>query len=178
MSDEEPTEEELREAEALVQALERGSSRNALPEDALETAALLRYSRDGGALPEERRRAVLDDLLANAKPAEAAGRARSARRARWLRWLVPLAGLGAAAGAVLLMTVTAGQQEPMPSAAQESTAQESTAPRFELPPPPAELLTAQAAAAGGTAREAEALSTRMRGYRREVYAALEARYGR
>lgn len=173
MSEDEPTEEELREAEALVQALERGSSRNALPEDALETAALLRYSRDCGALPEERRRAVLDELLANAEPAESTGRTPSAPWSRWLRWLVPAAGLGAAAGAALLMMVTASEQEPMPSAAQEATE-----PAFELPPPPPELLTAQAAAAGGTAREAEVLSARMHGYRREVYAALEARYGR
>ncbi len=160
MSDDEPTEEELREAEALVRALERGSAQEALPEDALETAALLAYSRDGGALSDERRAAILDDLLANAKLPQP----KSTRGPSWLAWLLPAVGVAAAAGVALLVVVTAERATP-PAAA-------------GLPAPPPALLTAQAAAAGGTRREAEVLGERMQSYRGEVYAALEARYPR
>lgn len=164
LRDEELTDEERREAEALVEALERGRAREALPEDALETAALLRYSRDGE-LPEERRRAILDDVWASAK--RPAPEERRTRAPGWLKWLVPVGGLGAMT-AVALLFVTLQQAGDEAPVAQELP--------VAFPPPSAELLRAQASVASGEADDGE-LAEEMREYRGAVYAALDARYG-
>ena len=176
MSDEDPkdptvdggggiTDEEQREAQALVEALERGRAREAMPEDALGTAALLRYSRDGGEMPHERSEAVLGELLAGVKP-RAASPARG-RSLRWLYWLVPAGGLAAAAAALLV--VVQMSREPAPVA---------VAPvQVGLPAPDASLLRAQAAAAGGDASAVRELAEEMEGYRGAMYAALDTRYG-
>jgi hypothetical protein len=72
------------------------------------------------------------------------------------RWLLPVGGLAAAATAAALLLLVA---PPGPTG---------------LPPPSRELLVAQAEAARGVPQP---LERAMRGYRREVYAALRARYG-
>jgi len=163
--DEELSPEERSEAEALVEALERGRAREALPEDALETAALLRYSRDGGELGADRQRAVLDDVWASAKRPVA--ETRSASAFGWLKWLVPVGGLGAAAAVALLFATLQTADEP---------AATSELP-VAFPAPGAELLRAQAAVASGDEGQAERLAEAMRDYRTEVYAALDTRYG-
>lgn len=162
------TAEERSEATALVDALERGTAREALPEDALETAALLRYSRDGGELGEDRRRAVLDDVWANAKRPDAQRKTSPGRR--WWAWLVPLGGLGAAVGAALLFVTLRydGASEPAQMASDVPVA---------LPSPGAELLRAQAAVASGDSAASDRLGEEMRRHRQDVYAALGSRYG-
>jgi hypothetical protein len=138
-----PTPEELREAEALARALERQASAGDAPRDALETAALLRYARDGGALPPERERALADRL-----------RARPAAPSRRTRILVSaLAGTLAAAASVLL-------------------ALRANAPRVEAPVPPLELLTAQARAAAREPGALAALDLEMQRHRRALHASL------
>ena len=77
----EPTEEELREAAALAQALDRGSAREGLPDDALAIAAMLRFGADGGELDDERADAILDEALSSARP-----RRPRAEKGVWWRW--------------------------------------------------------------------------------------------
>ncbi len=163
----EPSEEELAEAEALARALDRGTGTPSLPDDALATAALLRYSQDGGELPGARKSQILDDVFAQAKPARVETRASGVAWLSWLKWLVPVAGLGAVAAAVLVFVV-------LPQAAPGPTEMAATA----LPAPRIELLRAQARAAMPGADADAELSAAMRSYRGELYAALEERYGR
>lgn len=161
MSEEDPTEIEEQEAQALVEALERGHARASLPEDALETAAFLRYSRDAGELPQVREDAVLEGLLANVKPRER----EKARGWKWLVWLVPAGGLAATAAALLVFTQLAsapGGEPPLSSTS--------------LPAPSATLVSTQLAVANGEA-ELPALGEQMAAYRGEVLAALDERYG-
>lgn len=155
--DDETTPEEQREAEALVRALERDHAAADLPEDALEAAALLQYSRDGGALDPARKRAIWDDVEKSAKAP-----AREARPARIWRWLVP--GFVTAAAAIALLVL-------WPWRGGERGA-------VALPAPPAELIDAQSEAATGSPEAFETLARRMSAYRVEVYATLEDRYGR
>jgi len=149
--DEDFSPEELAEAEALAHALDRGSAREHLPEGALETAALLRYAGDDGALDEARLDAILEDVLEEAKAAE-----REPARAKlaWWKWLLPttLVGAGATAAALLLVPAKGGADLPEPSAA---------------------LLQAQAKAAAGDGAD---LDAEMQTHRGAVFAALEARY--
>ena len=168
MSDEEEqTDDEAREAEALVTALERGHAADSLPEDALETAALLRYAQGGGELSREREDALLAELFETAKPRVA--EEKKPTKLRWLAWLVPMGGLAAAAAA-LLMFATFGAQEAAPAA--ETAARSGT----ELPAPSADLVRAQLAVASGEA-DLHELSEPMRGYRSAMLAALDGRYG-
>ena len=161
------TEAEAREAEALSLALERGRASDALPEDALETAAFLRYSRDGGDLPREREDAVLAELWESASPRPA-----QAKRSglRWIAWLVPMGGLAAAAAAFLIFVTLAGREAapaPTPDAIRAGTT---------LPAPSAALVRAQLAVANGEA-DLDTLDAPMQGYRTEMLAALDGRYG-
>ena len=86
--DEEPTAEELADAERLARALDSGHSAGAVPEDALGAAALLRFAKDGGALSPERSERILEDALAQARPRTV--------RPRFAATLLGLLGLSAA----------------------------------------------------------------------------------
>jgi hypothetical protein len=151
--DREATAEEVAEAAALAEALERGPSAGAAlapPTDALEAAALLRLGRDGGALPADRQRAVLADLL----PVVARRRAR-----RW-RWLaLPTAAALAAAAALFFSLQLHSRPQPVTRRLVPSVA----------------LLHAQAEATrpGGGA---EPLERQMQTYRERMLAALAERY--
>ena len=146
--DDEPNDEELREAEALARALERGHGAGA-PDDALQAAALLRYSRDGGALDEARAAILFEDAMSRARRP-----ARASRKA----WFLGALGLSAAGVATWLTAVSL------------------SAPRADLPPPPAGLLAAQLDAATNHAASLSALRAETASYRTAVYAALKERY--
>lgn len=159
-----PTDEEQSEAEALARALERGTGSPELPEDALMTAALLRYGADGGELAPEREKAILDELMSTARVPEPQ-RARSPLR--WLAWAAPAFGVAAAA---LLFVFFGATTEPAPEAVSLTAT--------PLPQPSAELLSAQAAATRNDEGSAEQLSSEMRAHRRQLFAALSAHYQR
>ncbi len=154
----EPTEEELREAAALAHALDRGSAKDGLPDDALQMAAMLRYGADGGDLDEERSDAILEEALRTARP-----RRPRAEKGAWWRWLVP-AGLVTAAAAAALIGVLATRTGEAPATA------------AALPEPPSALLQAQAAAAAGD--DPEALDRAMEAHRAAVLERLGERYER
>lgn len=158
MSEQDPRPDEEREAEALAHALERGHGSDELPEDALETAALLRYGQDGGELGRERSEAILEEVLGSARAPE------SKPSPSWLKWLVPLGGLAAAGAAVLIALRVVGPG--------------GDATAVAMPEPDVELLRAQAEAAAGSDEAASALSSRMRDHRGQLVVALGERYGR
>ena len=142
-----PTPEELREAEALARALDAQAPDGAAPRDALETAALLRYARDGGALAPERVRALAERVRI-----ERARRSRTRRRAR----LVASAIGGALALAASLLLVL-----------------RPSSPDLAPPgPPPLALLTAQTRAATREPGALAALDVEMQRYRRQLHASL------
>lgn len=151
-------EHELREAEALARALERGSADGELPDDALSAAALIRYGAGGGVLRREREDAVLEEVLAAADRVRERKAAPSSGVPFW-RWLFGAAGLAAAVALVLLIVTGPGEASPT-----------------ALPAPDARLIEAQLARLGDPAAD-ERFDEAMRGYRGDVYAALEARYG-
>lgn len=160
MSEEDHDDDERREAEALAHALDRGSATDDLPEEALQTAALIRYSSDEGLLSEEREGALLADVLA---AAERAAKQREVRAERapspWWRWIAAFAGVSAIA--VVIAIVFAGRLR--------------TVEATELPAPNASLLSAQMERQeGGSDDRFEA---EMSAYRADVYAALGERYG-
>jgi hypothetical protein len=148
MTDDEPTEEELREAEALARALERGQGQG-VPGDALQAAAFLRFAKDEGALDGARAADLLQDAMA---------RARRPVRASRKAWFLGALGLSAAGVATWLTAVNLPE------------------PGAKLPPPPASLLSAQLDAATNRAANLNALRTETEGYRTAVYAALKERY--
>jgi hypothetical protein len=150
MVDEEPTPEERRAAAELARALERGTG--SPPEDALEAASLLRYARSGGELPADRRDAILNEVLATARAPEA-----PVTLFRRFRWAV---GAAVAACAALLLFIAARDRV---------TGDQMAA----LPEPPAALLQAQVAVAGG-AEPRKRLDDEMKSYRVSMYAALGA----
>src|SRR5688572_33039228 len=86
-------EAELRSAAALARALEGGPADPALPEGALEAAALLRASAGGGRLTPERSARIRQELLA-ALPPRVRPRTSPWRFGLWLG--LPLAGVAAA----------------------------------------------------------------------------------
>ncbi len=160
MSDEDIDETERAEAEALAQALDRGSARDGLPEDALQTAALLRYSAGGGELGADREDAVLSDVLAAAeKVAAKRAQASPAPSAPWWRWLFGAAGVAALVALALFLWIGRG----------------GDAAPTELPAPSAALLghALDRLAPGG---DDAAYREEMRSYRASVYAALSERY--
>ncbi|NRA75087.1 MAG: hypothetical protein HRU16_04025 [Planctomycetes bacterium] len=127
-----------------------------LPEAALETAALLRFSRDRAELGEERADAILEGVLselADARPATAAEPAQSPRSVRALGWWTSLA-----AGAFALMFYFAGAPTPSRQPVRE----------VALPPVPLRVLQAQAQAMalGGDVRT---LSDAMRPFRTAMF---------
>lgn len=152
-----PTEEELAEAEALVHALARGTAKGAFPEDAFETAGLVAYAHDGGAISDETLASVLEGVFEEARP-----RPVEAPAPWWKRWMIPLGFASAASVAVVLFAVLRGPALPTDPVA--------------LPAPDTALLRAQAAAATGADRDA--LDAQMGSYRGAVLAALEDRYAR
>jgi hypothetical protein len=154
MDDEEPTEAELREAEALARALDGGRGVREMPDDALGTAAFLRYAKDGGALDADQARAILADALARARPPRA--------RPAWRWGIFGALGLAATGAALVLILARA----PIGDAADT------------LPAPPRALLEAQIDAAGGRVASLDALTAETRDYRASVYGALHDRYGR
>lgn len=157
MTDDDPTPEEQREAEALARALQ-GVAEPAAPRDALETAALVRAAGPAGALSPERGAAVLERIA----PALKGPR----RRPRWRTAVLAAASVAAA---VLGFSVTGHLQI---TARAPSARRERTWP----PEPSAALLAAQARAARGEA-PLEAIDAEMRAYRMQVYQALARRYG-
>ena len=131
MSEDEPTPEEMEEARALAEALDGGAvpSRGASakvgepPRDALEAAALLRYSQDDGLDPA--RTTDIGREFANAsETANAPDRADEATSFDLRLWtvVVPAAAMVAAAAAIAILW---------------------RAPGGELPPPHLALLRAQ-----------------------------------
>jgi hypothetical protein len=142
MKDDEPTAEELREAEALARALEGAPSDAAAPPEALETAALLRYTHGGGQLDPARAQTLAGKLRSEVRP----------RRRRW--WWLGLAPL--AVGAVgLTLFATMGGRSPV-----------------TLPAPGPALLAAQAQAARGQPQALADLDAQMRAYRRTLFEKL------
>ena len=150
--DEEPTAEELAEAEQLARALERGHSAGSVPEDALGAAALLRFAKDGGALSPEQSERILEDVLAQARP--------RAVRPRFAATLLGLLGLSAAGVASILFVVRSQAPEPA-----------------SLPAPPHELLEAQLSAANMRS-SLTTLDVETARYRQAFYAKLRERYGK
>jgi len=153
MKDEEPTPEELREAEALARALDGAPSEAAPPPEALETAALLRHG--GGELDPARAQALAAKLRAEVRPRP---------RRRWWPVLVPLA-LGVAVMVILPSALLLRSRQLPPSIVSSAG----------LPAPTAALLTAQAEAARGRERALGALDAQMRSYRRALFARLQER---
>jgi hypothetical protein len=175
--DEEPTEEELREAAALAAALEgdaparpdgapapAGEAARTPPADALEAAALLRHARAPITVPP----AHEPIAAAHVRPALDARGAKRRRRARvWIATSL-LAPAAAAAWMLFATTLHRSAAPPvMPIAA-------------SAPPPPADLLAAQAEATRGGAQASAALAAldlKMRAYRRQYIDGLRRRGG-
>jgi hypothetical protein len=149
MSEDEPSDKERAEAEALARALDGEAAPPAaapLPLDALETAALLRQ-RELSAVAAER-------VLAHLTPA-----LRRKRYAMRIKVFAAAATLLAASSAALLVWRKMG---PAPAVVSATA----------LPLPSAALLAAQARAP----TDAQALDEEMRRYRGSLYGALSARY--
>jgi len=141
MSDDEPTPEEKREAEALARALEGQASDGPAPPEVMETAAHMRYVQSGGALAPERAAALAATL-------KSAPRARPGRA-----WLVGgIAGLAAATALVIMVPLTMRRSQPA-----------ARAPRPSL-----SLLRAQANATRGGVQALAALDAEMRAYRAQL----------
>jgi len=145
MSNHEPDEKELAEAQALARALD-GDATEGAPQDALEAAALLRY----GARPDlepARKAQILADLLP-----------RVARRRRHLRWwLLPIIAVPAA---VVLLFASSIRR---PALVAERPAMRS------LPATPLSLLHAQRKATEG---RPELLDAEMQKFRKTLFVTL------
>ncbi len=153
--------DELAEAEALARALERGSGGDELPEDALEAAALIRYSLDGGELPRDREDAILAEVLQGAQ--RAAERRPAPSRRPWWMAIFGLGFAGAAAAAVVAILIWRG----LPTA--------PAIPENGAPAPGLEVVRASMGRLEGADHD-EAFDAAMRGYRAGVYDALSERY--
>jgi hypothetical protein len=164
-----PSDDEVREAQALAAALEPDAAARKdgaaavtpAPGDALETASLLRQTRPPLAVPPAHEPVA----AAHVAPALDARRSRGRRRARV--WLATSLVAPAAAAAWLLFATTLSRHAAPPAA--------------HLPPrPTADLLAAQAEATrgGGQAGAAlAALDSKMRAYRRQYHEDLRRRGG-
>ncbi|MGE0786776.1 MAG: hypothetical protein AB7S26_13975 [Sandaracinaceae bacterium] len=158
--DERPSEpHEEAEAEALAVALERGHREDELPEDALEAAALIRYSLDHGELPADREDAILAEVIGASEKVRARQPAPPPRRFGWLF------GIFATSVAAILVLVLILRQTwfapERPSA---------------LPRPSPELVRASLSRVEGEAAD-PSFEGAMQPYRSEVYSALRERYG-
>jgi hypothetical protein len=151
MKDDEPTPEELREAEALARALDGAPSDSAAPPEALEVAALLRHAKSEGALDPARTQALAAKLRAGVRPP----------RRRWL-WIA-LAPVAAGVTAMVVLALT-----PIPEPVTVSRLR-------SLPVPAASLLQAQAEAARGQPRALADLDAQMRAYRQTLFGKLRER---
>lgn len=161
-------EREQAEAEALARALEGGAERAAPPADALEAAALLRYSGREGELAPDRADAVLERLLPQV------GRTRR-RRVRVIVW--GAGGVLAAAAAAALVLWLPRAPADQRAVVQPAATAEEHAVAARLPVPPAALLAAQAGAAQAKDEQARArFETEMRAYRQALLGALERAY--
>ncbi|MCB9598164.1 MAG: hypothetical protein H6719_35955 [Sandaracinaceae bacterium] len=158
MSDEDIDETERREAEALARALDRGSADDGLPEDALQTAALLRYSAGGGELAADREDALLGEVLEAAERAARKREVAAPAATPWWRWVIGFAGLTAAIALVLFLALGRDPVQPTP-----------------LPAPSASLVSSGLGRLTPGADE-EGFRAEMATYRASVYGALSARY--
>lgn len=140
------TAEELAEAEALAQTLEK---RNAGTGPELETAALLRQAR-GVEVPE-----VLERVLSAVTPR---------RRRRW--WLLPALLAPVAAGLLMMASGLSVRRFAPPEPGQLNFYPRREA---QTPPPSAELLRAQSHAASGERDALAALEAEMRVYRAQAF---------
>ena len=165
-----PSDDELREAQALAAALEpdaaarkdgAGGAAAPAPGDALETAALLRQTRAPLAVPP----AHEPIAGAHVAPALDARRSRGRRGARV--WIATSLIAPVAAAVWLLFATTVSRQAAPPAA--------------NLPPAPtADLLAVQAAATRGGDQASAALAaldSKMRTYRRQYHEGLRGRTG-
>jgi len=157
----EPSEDELREAAALADALEGGpATPGSPPADALEAAALLHHARAPIAVPP----ALEPRVMAEVAAALDARRARGRRRARV--WIATSLIAPAAAAAWLLFATVPSRHARMSA--------------MPPPAPTADLLAAQAEAirGGGQAGAALArLDSEMRAYRRAYHERLRRDLG-
>jgi hypothetical protein len=148
MKDDEPTPEELREAEALARALEGAPAESAPPPEALETVALLRYGQSGGQLDPARARGLAAKVRGELRP----------RRRRW--WWIAVTPLAVGAAGLVMVSLVHRRGAALPP----------------LPAPAPALLAAQAEAAQGRPQALAELDLQMRAYRQAMYARLrEAR---
>ncbi len=145
--EDEPSDEELQAANALREALDGRRPGTHLPEPALETAALLRFSTDRGRLSPERSATVRSELLASLAPVS--GRAR--KRRGWRYWLGISLTFAGGATAVVVIGVIGARQLSTPAAREEasfsdtrSAAASSAAAAPEAPGAPADPLAAAA----------------------------------
>jgi hypothetical protein len=168
MSDENPTPEEQREAEALARALE-GSTEDA-PRDALEVAALLGYAQG---------RDVADDgLLARARDAALEAKVLPMRRRRG-RVMAGFLGTAAVAALALLSVMPPRMSAPEQSVRAPSAEAPEPAVAAEAPTRSslARVLDAQADALARPELPLSALSEASAAHRRDLLASLSERYG-
>ncbi len=163
--DEQPSEEELREAAALAAALENDTAGGSAPTDALETAALLRHARAPLAVP------PAHEPVAAAHAAPALETRRVPRRRRARMWIaISVVAPAAAAGWLFLA------QSPMRAQRHQIQPKIIVAP----PAPSSGLLAAQAAATRGGDAPGTALARldiEMRAYRRQYHEGLRRAHG-
>jgi hypothetical protein len=162
--DEQPSQEELREAAALAAALETDPAGGGAPTDALETAALLRHARAPLAV------SPAHEPVAAAHVAPALDARRMPRPRRSRMWIaISLVAPAAAAGWLFLAhSPMRGHRHIQPTV-------------YVGPPAPSsDLLAAQAAATRGDGKPGAALARldlEMRAYRRQYHEGLRRVHG-
>ena len=161
----EPDEDELRAAEALGKALDGRSVGPHLPETALETASLLRFSGSQGQLNAARRAAIRDSLLTNL-PTRAP---RRTSRWGWLGLWIP-AAIGTSLGLVFLVRSLGDEPRAEPVAAESAAAAGSSS---AASPPALSPADPVAMRAEGVSKVDLARSSRMRGDQVEIAPAPE-----
>jgi len=188
----EPSPEELAEAEALAQLLAGDRSSAALPREVEETASLLRL-RDDFTLDADAERRIAAEVEKRAQRFEAT-RA-SIRPAAWRRWGLWLLPAAAAVGLLMLVPLTfSGGDVALEQAADApEEAAKAVEPRWAatrkrfvirghatedgaapaLPQPAPELLAAQLALLENPGGDRTEFSRHMRAYREQMFASLE-----
>jgi hypothetical protein len=151
--DEQPTAEELRQAQALARALAGHTEDERPPVEALEAAGLLGFARSGGALAADRAAALRQRL----RPGAVAALRPRRRRLIWAWMTAPVV---AAVGALVVLVTRPAP--PFPGG---------------WPPAPPPLLQAQAAAARGEPGAIGRLDEQMRDYRQQLLARIRPRGG-